>query len=139
MLYCMVKDDVETIKSEVEAMHPQLTLAPLGVVSHPTPTPIQAPVLSSQDPSNLTFTIQYNMPPAQPAGTLQTLQPRAMSEPLYDDEDDEEDEEEEEDYDPPGVQLGMQGTSSNRTSSPRPLLKASDIKPILPPVDPDKA
>jgi uncharacterized Zn-finger protein len=126
-----MKDDVETIKNEVEAMHPQLTLAPLGVVHMAAP---QAPPPAALP---VQYTIQYNIP-NQPAAQPQPVQ---MA-PIYDDEEDEEDEEDsededEDDYDPPGIQLDR-GASSSRTGSPRPFLKASDIKPILAPVDPDR-
>ena len=129
-----MRDDVETIKSEVEAMHPQLTLAPLGVVHTPAPAPA---VIAPQDQSNLTFTIQYNMP-TQSSSTLTplTTQPTTFNVEDEDDEDDEDDDED--DYDPPTVQLDMASTSTGRTGSPRPVLKASDIKPILHPPDPDK-
>jgi uncharacterized C2H2 Zn-finger protein len=122
-----MKDDVETIKSEVEAMHPQLTLAPLGVVQ---PT-------AAQDPSAPVFTIQYNLP-EQPSTNSVPIAPTAVSAPMYDDDDDEDDEDDEE-FDPPGLQLNQSATSSARSGSPRPVLKASEIKPILAPVDPDKA
>lgn len=130
-----MRNDVETIKSEVEAMHPQLTLAPLGMVQtlvQPQPQTVLAP----QDPSNLTFTIQYDIH-NQPSSTLQPqmVAQQPLGQDNSDDEDDEE--EEEEDYDPPTVQLDLGSTSSGRTSSPRPL-KAADIKPILHPPDPDK-
>jgi hypothetical protein len=57
---------------------------------------------------------------------------------MYDDDDDE-DEDDDDEFDPPGVQLNQSATSSARAGSPRPVLKASEIKPILAPIDPDKA
>ena len=124
-----MKDDVETIKSEVEAMHPQLTLAPLGVVQP----------AAAQDPSAPVFTIQYNLPEQPPSSNSVPLTSAAVPAPTYDEEDDDDDEEDDEELEPPQMQLKQPVASSARSGSPRPVLKASEIKPILAPVDPDKA